>query len=123
MVKQKKTIIQGEKKGAFWARHLEVSLKSRLTQTEYCKKHGLSSSAYYYWKRRLGDPKRDESPEPLRFVTLESKSQMKSLNSQSCTTPAIQINMGAYSVEACADVDLSHLENVLRVLGRLSCGK
>ena len=123
MLKQKKTTTKSEKRRAFWTHHVEVSLKSELTQVAYCKEHDISSSAYYYWKRRLTESKEDQSPGPLRFVTLEPTNQRQSQLTRSCTTPAIQINMGAYSVEAGVDVDLSHLENVLRVLGRLPCGK
>lgn len=116
--------LRKEKKDAktegFWAHHLEASLKSGMTQAAYCKQHGLSASAYYYWKRRLGFPK--ETPESLRFVPLEL-SDTQVLPFRSSSTSAIQISMGAFSVEARADIDLAHLENVLRVLGRLSCGK
>ena len=48
-----------------WRRILQRFHKSGLTGAEFCRRHGLSDQAFYYWKRRLqqmGLHGREEAP-------------------------------------------------------------
>ncbi len=41
-------------KQAFWKAHISAVNRSGLSLAEYCRRHGLSCSAFRYWRRKLG---------------------------------------------------------------------
>ena len=48
--------ISGKKdsKQVFWKAHIGAANRSGLSLAEYCRRHGLSCSAFRYWRRKLG---------------------------------------------------------------------
>jgi hypothetical protein len=42
-----------QEKRRFWMEHVSAWRDSGSNQTAYCRQHGLSKSAFYYWKKRL----------------------------------------------------------------------
>jgi len=48
--------ISGKKdsKQVFWKAHISAMDRSGLSLAEYCRRHGLSCSAFRYWRRKLG---------------------------------------------------------------------
>jgi len=40
------------KNPSFWTKHFEAQAKSGLTVGEYCKRHGVTGSCWYYWRRK-----------------------------------------------------------------------
>lgn len=105
-------------KQSFWAFHLERSQQSGLTQTEYCKKHGLSSPSYYYWKRRLKNSSAAAGKSPtVRLVALGQA--MKSELQRPTNFPPIRVAVGPCSVEIPSDFEPGHLAAVLKVMAGL----
>ena len=41
-------------KQVFWKAHISAMDRSGLSLAEYCRRHGLSCSAFRYWRRKLG---------------------------------------------------------------------
>ncbi len=55
----------------FWEKHVDAWSLDGSTQTEYCRRHNLSLTAFGYWKRKLVSPdmaKREELAAPGEFV-------------------------------------------------------
>ena len=48
-----KTHTPRSKGHAFWQQHIIAWSKSGLAQSEYCRQHNLSKSAFYNWKCKL----------------------------------------------------------------------
>lgn len=48
-------------KERYWRRHSDSWTRSGLSQREYCDQHGLATSTFQLWRRRLGGT---GSPEP-----------------------------------------------------------
>ncbi len=49
MTKAKHTL---EQKRTFWRMHITSWEKTDISQTEYCRRNGLSSRSFGYWKKR-----------------------------------------------------------------------
>jgi transposase len=45
--------IEKEEKRRKWEKHLEAWEESGITQTEYCRIHGLNAAQFTYWKSQL----------------------------------------------------------------------
>lgn len=43
-------------KRQFWKTHVEQWQLSGLSQRAYCRKHGLKTNHFYYWRRRIQSP-------------------------------------------------------------------
>jgi hypothetical protein len=52
---------------AFWEGHVRDWRRGGLSQTKYCREHGLSKHGLSYWKRRLDG---DDKEQPVQFVEL-----------------------------------------------------
>jgi hypothetical protein len=50
-----------------WLDHLSRQERSDATQQEYCRKHGLSLSAFWYWKKRRSH---EAASEDVSFIEL-----------------------------------------------------
>ena len=46
-------IRNAEEKYNFWQKHLEAWKQSNITQAEYCRRNGLASKSFTYWKSRI----------------------------------------------------------------------
>jgi len=45
--------IENDRKRRKWKKHLELWEESGITQTEYCRIHGLSACQFTYWKSQF----------------------------------------------------------------------
>jgi transposase-like protein len=57
----------------FWRRALEARRKSGLSIAAFCKKEGISETAYYYWRRKLAGgvlKAKEKSPSDFLEVVL-----------------------------------------------------
>lgn len=61
---QKKTPAQ---KREFWEEQIRFWHESGLSQTEYCKRHGIRTSQWYYWRRRCRDTETGLALVPLKL--------------------------------------------------------
>jgi hypothetical protein len=52
----------------FWRGHFAAWQRSGLSQRAYCEQHGLSYSAFGYWRGRAGDTSETSSQPPPAFV-------------------------------------------------------
>ncbi|MDA1056115.1 MAG: hypothetical protein O3C40_37520 [Planctomycetota bacterium] len=65
-----------EAKRSQWAERLRRQGKSGLSIAAFCRRHSVSETGFYYWKRRLKGASskatgRPPNPEPPRFVQLQ----------------------------------------------------
>ncbi len=61
---------KGEDRKAKWGAILEGWEASDLSQTEYCRNHGISLNSFFYWRKRLKSPQ--DSGGKVRFVKLSA---------------------------------------------------
>jgi hypothetical protein len=52
-------------KREFWKVHFEQWQQGDLSQRAYCRKHGLKTNHFYYWRRRVLTPQADVSFLPV----------------------------------------------------------
>ena len=52
---------------AYWQKHLDAWLQSKLTQKAYCLQHGLSTKSFCRWRRKEKDALAATQP-PLTLV-------------------------------------------------------
>jgi len=60
---------ENERKREYWFSHIDKWEKSGLTQSEYCREHGLIYSRFIYWKVRWDKTLKEPSfvPVPLEL--------------------------------------------------------
>ena len=75
----KKTL---EEKQLFWKQHFEDCKTSGLSQSEYCKRHNVVESQFYYWKKQLGftrpQSKVMKIKKPSQFIPVQVSSRYQS---------------------------------------------
>lgn len=59
------------KGAAFWKKHMESVAGSGLSTSEYCKKHGLKTPAFYRWRHRLKADTLKARPRTGQLVPVE----------------------------------------------------
>lgn len=60
-------------KAEFWTKQIRKQKQSGLSKAVYCRKHGLSKYAFYYWAKKLGDePKLENAVVPLGIINPSS---------------------------------------------------
>jgi hypothetical protein len=52
-----------EEKRRCWSNHIQCWQTSRLSQTEYCRRHGLKFHQFVYWRRKF-------APKPTAAISL-----------------------------------------------------
>ncbi|MGD8837642.1 MAG: hypothetical protein PVJ84_20820 [Desulfobacteraceae bacterium] len=93
-------------KRAFWEEQIRFWQESGLSQREYCKRHGIRQSQWFYWKRRCRD-----SDTGLTLVPLQISSQ----NKRTHAVPVVRvITPNGFTIELDADASLSALPNLIR---------
>jgi hypothetical protein len=92
-----------------WEERLSEQGSSGLTQQQWCEENNINLHNFRYWKRRLSTIHQEASI-PQRFVAISS------ISSQAKTP--LQISIGKLSVEIREGVDLSLLDDVIKVLMR-----
>ena len=84
------------RKRSYWQGHIYGWWSSNLTQNAYCDRHGLSLSAFHYWKRKF-----DSSPlqKKIPFIPV------------SLDCPSQETKIGAADEPTSMENDLRHLLN------------
>jgi uncharacterized lipoprotein len=93
-------------KRKFWEEQIRFWQESGLSQREYCKRHGIRQSQWFYWKRRCHD-----SDTGLTLVPLQIPSQ----NKRNHFAPVVRvITPNGFTIELDADAPLSALPDLIR---------
>ena len=113
-----------------WLKLINNCLSSGMKKNEWCKVHGVSEKAFYYWQRILRNeayidsvvPKQTslislETPQEVSFVELKEPSFSKI--SESGFHPAVIIHYDSMSLEISNDVT----PELLKLLGGLMNAK
>jgi hypothetical protein len=91
-------------KRAYWEEQIQFWQESGLSQREYCKRHGIRQSQWFYWKRRCRDSDAD-----LTLVPLQIPSQRKRTHA----VPVVRvITPNGFTIEL--DADASALPHLIR---------
>ena len=102
------------KKVAYWRGCIEDWRRSGLSQAEYCRREDISTSTFWYWKRRF----------LVQGVALEVSPVIVPVPMERITPVAklkpILLHIGGYSVEFQGDFNPAVLEKLLGVLDRVS---
>ncbi len=105
----KRTVsVEGQQRRKFWEKHLSDWQASGLSQTGYCREHGLSIKSFVYWKKRLVSARVSVSlVEVPRFQSAPMVSPLRPL----------RLMVGnRYGVEIERGFDEETLDRLLRVL-------
>ena len=89
-----------------WAERLRRQAESGLSISAFCRKHSISESRFYYWRRRLATGKavdstpRSRGPESPRFVQLQKASGRLASCVEICVASGALIRVPADNVAA-----------------------
>ena len=114
-----------------WRKLLEQKQRSGLTVVEFCQREGVSTAAYYTWRRRLHGPQSRQTPQAAVARRKEGPTRRKGKAPGSRPRGAfVQVPLPAASAGAWIEVvlaegtvirlpqqNLAALETVLRSLG------
>jgi hypothetical protein len=99
----------------YWRKHVDGWRASKLTQTEYCRRHKLSAGAFYHWKRRFlshGEDTLCRTPDivaiPVQQITVKEARQ------------PIVLHASGYQIELAGDFSQATLVKLLETLGRFA---
>lgn len=99
----------------FWRKHVDGWRASKLTQAEYCRRHNLSSGAFWHWKRRFlshGEDALCKTPDifaiPVQQITAKEARQ------------PIILHASGYQIELSGDFCQATLAKLLETLGRFA---
>lgn len=104
------------KNSSLWREHVEGWSASGLSQAEYCRRHGISLSSFYYWKRRFD--RRPPSVGERRIVPISFSGS--SLSLPSAANPLIVHVGSGFRIEIGGDFCPGILEKLIVALERLS---
>jgi hypothetical protein len=57
-------------KRRFWQEHIRSWRESGLRQSDYCRRHGIKSSQWFYWRKRCAEPDTKITFVPLKMGSL-----------------------------------------------------
>lgn len=58
----------------FWEEQIRFWRESGLSQNEYCKRHGISQSQWFYWRKRCQDTEAGLTLVPVKVKSLSGHS-------------------------------------------------
>ena len=95
----------------YWQNHIEQWLKSGLSQSKYCREHGLAIGSFGHWKMRLVGPEEQrretKAPGPVLIpvhVQKESVPFMLEICVMDAVTLRVQSNHDPYIVKQWIEV-------------------
>ena len=110
-------------KQEFWQDHLNAQQRSGLSIGGYCRKQGLTQSAFGYWQRKLAStPTSDRpglSPVTIVPVPLASFGQAESAPASQPSFPLILTVAGRFRIEVGGDFRVPVLEKLITTLEQL----
>jgi transposase len=93
-------------KREFWGEQIRFWQESGLSQSEYCKRHGIRSSQWFYWRRRCRNTEEGLTLVPVR---------LPSLREATSKTPAIRvITPNGFTIELDCDASLQFIPQLVR---------
>jgi hypothetical protein len=101
---------QVEKKRDFWKEQIEHWQQSGLSQTEYCRRHGLKRHRLAYWKKRFLKAASDVSFVPVRLDNVPD------IPTQPVTAPLSVIINHHFKIEIRSGFDTRLLRQVIVAL-------
>jgi len=100
---QEKTV---SKKREFWEEQIRFWLESGLSQSEYCKRHNIRQSQWYYWRRHCRDTETGLTLVPLKLPPL---------NGSTHRAPVVRvITPNGFTIELDADAPVTSLPYLIR---------
>jgi len=93
-------------KREFWEEQIRFWQESGLSQSEYCKRHGIRTSQWFYWRKRCLDSETGLTLVPLKIPSAKVPSHR---------TPAIRvITPNGFTIELDADTLLIAVPHLIR---------
>ena len=93
-------------KKKFWEEQIRFWQESGLSQSEYCKRHGIRQSQWFYWRRRCRDTETDLTLVPLK---------LPSLSGPAYRAPVVRvITPNGFTIELDADAPATSLPQLIR---------
>ena len=90
----------------FWEEQIRFWQESGLSQSEYCKRHGIRQSQWFYWRRRFRDTETEPTLVPLKLPSLVGHSHK---------VPVIRvITPNGFTIELDADASVTSLPHLIR---------
>jgi transposase-like protein len=91
-------------KREFWGEQIRFWQESGLSQNEYCKRHSIRQSQWFYWRRRCRDTEEGLTLVPLNLPNR----QLHKTSVVRVTTP------NGFTIELDADAPLTTLPQLIR---------
>lgn len=110
MMEKSQRQLENERKRRKWKKHIEVWEESGITQTEYCRNHGLSACQFTYWKSQFKKKAATNS-----LVPIEINPDL--FQSKGADTSPLRLNMeNGLQIEIGNDFDPSLLTALIRTV-------
>lgn len=93
----------------YWTRHVEKQGDGDLGIAEYCRKHGLKSRQFVYWKRKI-------TTEKVDFVEIEPRQAPLVKKTSPDVSAGVLIKIGGIEIELFPGFVPSVLEDALRII-------
>lgn len=93
-------------KRKFWEEQIRFWQESGLSQSEYCRRHSIRSSQWFYWRRRCRDTDTDLTLVPLKLPNLNGRANRTSV--VRVMTP------NGFTIEFDADAPVTSLPHLIR---------
>lgn len=75
-------------KHRYWAAQLQAWQDSGLTQTEFCRQHGIRRRLLSFWKRRLAESSSEREPAVARLVPVALRPEPVAKGAAAVPSPA-----------------------------------
>lgn len=103
-----------EQKRKFWREHIASWQETDISQAEYCRRNGLKSKSFTYWKKRQGQTKVN----PVSFVPVPLAPAM-AVGQKNGGASLCLVLGDRYRVEVGDDFSVSTLQRLVHVLERM----
>ena len=93
-------------KREFWEEQIRFWQESGLSQSEYCKRHNIRSSQWFYWRRRFRDTETEPALVPLKLPSIVAHAHR---------APVIRVTTpNGFTIELDANGGLTTLPQLIR---------
>ena len=109
-----------------WQEHLARWRRSGLSQSQYCRQHGLRWHTFHYWRKKLdGITATKAGGSRLRLVPLTAlEIPREPSNPAPHPAPRLRIHVGSLMVEVEERIDAEILKRLVSALAEVaSCGR